>query len=122
MISPIHWQIAEFYDGKRLQDSGHVVIPLRIDPFSLDSQDEMDTRHTSKLLGMDEPTRRVLQLFVEMGADSLDLHTLFEAGGNDPTSRERVLDIVTRLVDTGDLESRGGDFYLITDKGRRAVR
>jgi hypothetical protein len=71
---------------------------------------------------MDEPTRRVLQLFTEMGADSLDLHTLFEAGGNNPTSRQRVLDIVSHLLDSGDLESRGGDFYLITDKVRRAVR
>jgi hypothetical protein len=71
---------------------------------------------------MDEPTCRVLQLFIEMGADSLDLHTLFEAGGNDPKSRERVLDMVARLVDTGFLEPRGGDFYLITDKGRREVR
>jgi len=58
-----------------------------------------------ELSGMDEPTRRVLQLFIEMGSDSLDLHTLFEAGGNDPTSRERVLDIVSRLVDSCDLES-----------------
>ena len=71
---------------------------------------------------MDELTRRVLRLFIEMGSDSLDLHTLFEAGGNDPASRERVLDIVPRLVESGDLESRGGDFYLITEKGRRAIR
>ena len=71
---------------------------------------------------MDELTRRVLGLFIEMGAESLDLHTLFEAGGNDPASRKRVLDTVTRLVDTNYLESRGGDFYLLTDKGRRAVR
>ena len=52
----------------------------------------------------------------------LDLHTLFEAGGNNPASRERVLDVVTRLADAGYLESRGSDFYLLTDKGRRAVR
>ena len=71
---------------------------------------------------MDEPMRRVLQLFIEMGSDSLNLHTLFEAGGNDPASRERVLDIVSRLVDSGELESRGGDFYFITEKGRRAIR
>ena len=71
---------------------------------------------------MDELTRRVLRLFIEMGSDSLDLHTLFEAGGDDPASRERVLDIVARLVESGDLESRGGDFYLITEKGRRAIR
>jgi len=71
---------------------------------------------------MDELTRRVLTLFIEMGAESLDLHTLFEAGGNDPASREQVLDLVTRLVDNGYLESRGGDFYFLTDKGRMALR
>jgi hypothetical protein len=71
---------------------------------------------------MDELSRRVLQLFVEMGSESLDLHTLFEAGGNDPASRKRVLDVVTQLVDTGCLESRGSDFYVLTDKGRRALR
>jgi hypothetical protein len=70
---------------------------------------------------MDELTRRVLNLFVEMGAGSLDLHTLFEAGGNDPVSRQQVLDVVTHLVATGYLESRGGDFYSLTDKDRRAL-
>ena len=29
---------------------------------------------------------------------------------------------VTRLADNGYLESRGSDFYSITDKGRSAVR
>ena len=72
--------------------------------------------------GMDDLTRQVLELFVEMGNESLDLHTLFEAGGNDPASRERVLDVVTQLVETGHLESRGGDFYSITDNGRGALR
>ena len=67
-------------------------------------------------------SRQVLKLFIAMGAESLDLHTLFEAGGNDPASRQRVLDVVTRLADTGYLESRGSDFYLLTDKGRRAAR
>jgi hypothetical protein len=71
---------------------------------------------------MDELTRRLLKLFIEMGSESLDLHTLFEAGGNDPESRKRVLDVVTGLVDTGLLESRGSDFYSLTDKGRKAVR
>jgi hypothetical protein len=70
---------------------------------------------------MDELTRRVLKLFIEMNSESLDLHTLFEAGGNDPASRNRVLDVVMRLADTGFLESRGSDFYLLTDKGRRAI-
>ena len=71
---------------------------------------------------MDELMRRVLKLFIEMGSESLDLHTLFEAGGNDPASREQVLDIATRLVDNGYLESRSGDFYVLTDKGRMALR
>lgn len=71
---------------------------------------------------MDELSRRVLKLFVEMGGESLDLHILFEAGGNDPATRERVLDAVIHLADAGYLESRGSDFYALTEKGRRAVR
>jgi hypothetical protein len=75
----------------------------------------------SKLLGMDESSLRVLKVFTEMGSELLDLHTLFEAGGNDPQSRERVLEVITRLVDTGHLEPRGSDFYSLTDKGRTAL-
>jgi hypothetical protein len=71
---------------------------------------------------MDKLTLRVLSLFSEMGRESLDLHTLFEAGGNDPKSRQQVLDVVTRLVDTGHLESKGSDFYSLTTKGQVAVR
>jgi hypothetical protein len=70
---------------------------------------------------MDELARRVLKMFIDMGSESLDLHTLFEAGGNDPGARQRVLDVVMRLVETGDLESRGSDFYLLTSKGRIAA-
>jgi DNA-binding PadR family transcriptional regulator len=76
----------------------------------------------SRPSGIDELTLQVLKVFSEMASESLDLHTLFEAGGNDPQSRERVLDAVTRLVDKGLLEPRGSDFYLITDKGRSALR
>ena len=76
----------------------------------------------SMLLGMDELSLRVLKEFIEMGSESLDLHTLFEAGGNDPQSRERVLDVITRLVDTGHLEPKGSDFYSLTNKGRSALR
>jgi len=76
----------------------------------------------SKLLAMDELSLRVLKVFIEMGSELLDLHTLFEAGGNDPQSRERVLDVITRLVDTGHLEPRGSDYYSLTDKGRSALR
>ena len=81
-----------------------------------------DASVAARLLGMDELTRRLLKLLIEMGRESLDLHTLFEAGGNDPESRKRVLDVVTGLVDSGLLESRGSDFYLLTAKGRKAVR
>ena len=71
---------------------------------------------------MDELSLRILQLFVEIGSESLDLYTIFEAGGNDPAARKRVLDALTHLVDTGCLESNGGDFYMLTDKGRKALR
>src|SRR5882724_5165852 len=70
---------------------------------------------------MDEQTRRVLNLFAQMKSDSLDLHTLFEAGGNDPDARGQVLDVVARLVQEGLLEERGSDFYKLTTKGRSAV-
>ena len=70
---------------------------------------------------MDELTSRVLNLFTQMKNDTLDLHTLFEAGGNDPEAREQVIDLVARLVREGLLEERGSDFYAITSKGRAAI-
>ncbi|HJZ67991.1 MAG TPA: hypothetical protein VKF81_07715 [Blastocatellia bacterium] len=48
------------------------------------------------------------------------MHTLFEAGGNDPQSRERVVDVVHRLVAEGLLDERGSDFYSLTPKGQAA--
>jgi len=82
----------------------------------------MDYNSGSKASGIEELTPRVLKVFGDMGSESLDLHTLFEAGGNDPQSRERVLDVVARLVDTGLLEPRGSDVYSLTDQGRSALR
>ena len=70
---------------------------------------------------MDKLTRRVLELFREMDSESLDLHTLFEAGGNDAAARQQVLEVITRLVETGHLESRSGDFYSLTAKGKNAL-
>ena len=70
---------------------------------------------------MDERTRRVLKLYAQMGADTLDLHTLFEAGGNDPDARGQVVDVVARLVREGLLEEQGSDFYKLTIKGRSAI-
>jgi hypothetical protein len=37
---------------------------------------------------------RVLKIFEEMKQERLDLHVLFEAAGNEPAERERVLDAV----------------------------
>ena len=71
---------------------------------------------------MDELTKRVLGSFALWGKDSLDLHTLFEAGGNDPEARTRVFDIVERLVKEGLLEELGNDFYSLTELGREAAQ
>ena len=70
---------------------------------------------------MDQLAQRVLDLFTEVNTETLDLHTLFEAGGNDRAERERVFDIVSVLVREGLLEERGSDFYAITSKGRTAA-
>lgn len=72
------------------------------------------------MINMDELARRVLDLFAQMNSDTLDLHTLLEAGGNDPAAREAVIDLVSNLVNEGLLEERGSDFYAITSKGRAA--
>jgi hypothetical protein len=69
----------------------------------------------------DDLTIRVLSLFGEMGKDSLDLHELFEAGGNDPDARRAVFDAVEALAGRGLLEERGNDFYALTDAGRAAA-
>ena len=70
---------------------------------------------------MDELTKEVLGSFAAWKKDELDLHTLFEAGGNDPEARTRVFDIVERLVKEGLLEELGNDFYSLTEKGRAAA-
>ena len=71
---------------------------------------------------MDELTRRVLGMFREMGRDALDLHELFEAGGNDPDARREVFYRVESLVERGLLEERGNDFYALSGAGREALR
>jgi hypothetical protein len=71
---------------------------------------------------MDELSRRVLAMFEEMGKETLDLHELFEAGGNDPDARRAVFYAVERLVEQGLLEERGNDFYAPTEEGRRASK
>ncbi|MBA3513397.1 MAG: hypothetical protein H0T77_03360 [Pyrinomonadaceae bacterium] len=70
---------------------------------------------------MDDLTKEVLGSFATWKKDVLDLHTLFEAGGNDPASRTRVFDIVEQLVREGLLKELGNDFYALTEKGRAAA-
>jgi len=60
-------------------------------------------------------------MFSDMQRARLDLHVIFESSGNDPAAREQVLDAVDDLVREGLLESVGGDFYVLTDKGKQAL-
>jgi len=69
---------------------------------------------------LDELTAKVLNMFARFGKERLDLHELFEAGGNDPDARIAVFDIVERLAKDGLLEELGNDFYTLTDAGRAA--
>jgi hypothetical protein len=70
---------------------------------------------------MDEIARRVLGQFRRFNKELLDLHELFEAGGNDPDERKQVFFMVEQLVEDGFLEERGNDFYALTDRGRDAA-
>jgi hypothetical protein len=71
---------------------------------------------------VDQLTKRVLGSFAHWQQDSLDLHTLFEAGGNDPDARTRVFDMVEQLVKDGLLEEQGNDFYALTEKGKTTAQ
>lgn len=71
---------------------------------------------------MDELTKKVLRSFAVWQKEILDLHELFEAGGNDPEARTAVFDIVERLVAEGLLSEEGNDFYSLTEKGKQATR
>jgi hypothetical protein len=66
-------------------------------------------------------SEEVLKMFSDMQRDRLDLHVMFESSGNEPAARTQVLDAVDDLVREGFLQSAGGDFYVLTDKGKRAV-
>jgi hypothetical protein len=71
---------------------------------------------------MNDLEKRVLRSFGHWEKDSLDLHTLFEIGGNDPDARTAVFDAVEQLVKEGLLEEQGNDFYSLTEKGKIAAR
>jgi DNA-binding PadR family transcriptional regulator len=71
---------------------------------------------------MDILTLKVLGMFEHWDKEVLDLHELFEAGGNDPDERKAVFYAVERLVEDGLLEERGNDFYALTAEGKRVAR
>lgn len=70
---------------------------------------------------MDATTQQILRMFGRFDKESLDLHELFEAGGNDPEERKSILFAIERLVEEGLLEERGNDFYALTERGRAAA-
>ena len=70
----------------------------------------------------DELKLRVLSMFDELGKSELDLHELFEAGGNDPEARLGVFGAVEWLAEHGLLEERGNDFYALSGAGREALK
>ena len=70
---------------------------------------------------MDVLAGKILAMFSSFNKETLDLHELFEAGGNDPDARTAVLDRVERLVQEGLLEERGNDFYALTREGRTNI-
>lgn len=61
-------------------------------------------------------------MFGQLQRDTLDLHQLFEAGGNVPERRTAVFDTVERLAREGLLEERGNDFYALTDAGKEVAQ
>jgi hypothetical protein len=70
---------------------------------------------------MTVPATQVLKAFREMGRNQLDLHVLFESAGNDPLGRTLVLDAVEELETMGLIQSRGQDFYSLTDTGKEEL-
>ena len=64
----------------------------------------------------------MLSMFDELGKAELDLHELFEAGGNDADARLQVFHAVEWMAERGFLEERGNDFYSLSDAGREALR
>jgi hypothetical protein len=70
---------------------------------------------------MNDFENRIVGLFDYWGKEELDLHELFEAGGNDPDQRTAVFDAVEKLVRDGLLAERGNDFYALTEQGRAAA-
>ena len=71
---------------------------------------------------MNEIEKRVLASFAYWGQETLDLHQLFEAGGNDPDQRTAVFYAVEKLVEEGLLNEEGNDFYSLTEEGKARAK
>jgi DNA-binding PadR family transcriptional regulator len=76
-------------------------------------------RTTRKNLGPSQLS--ILRTLAETNREKLDLHTLFEVAGNDPNERARIIEEIEDLQSEGFIESRGSDFYTLTEKGRAAA-
>jgi len=64
----------------------------------------------------------ILRVYGEADSEGWDLHAFFELiAGDDQERRQAVLDVVDRLAQAGYLESRGSDFYTLTQQGREAA-
>jgi DNA-binding transcriptional regulator PaaX len=70
---------------------------------------------------VNEIEKRVLRSFEHWKQEKLDLHTLFEAGENDPNARTAVFDAVERFVKEGLLQEEGNDFYSLTERGKETI-
>ena len=66
---------------------------------------------------MNEIQKRVLKSFEHWGKEKLDLHTLFEAGENDPDARTAVFDAVEGFVKDGCCWKR--ETILLADRKRK---
>ena len=64
---------------------------------------------------------QILRLYGDSDREGWDLHAFFELAG-DAGDRRMVLEIVDGLVAGGYLESRGSDFYTLTEKGKEAAQ
>lgn len=68
----------------------------------------------------DDLSLQILRLYSGPNSEGWDLHTFFELAG-DSGDRAAVLGLVDALVSGGYLESRGSDFYTLTNRGREAA-
>jgi hypothetical protein len=64
----------------------------------------------------EELALKILRLYRGPGGEAWDLHAFFDLAG-DAADRQAVLETVDALVAAGRLESRGSDFYTLSQAG-----